>query len=481
MSIKGFTDMKLKYFVLLIILTYSAKAQFIEDALRYTKQNGMITPRTASMGVAYNGLVDDVGALLYNPAGLTLIQKSELSFGLGFVRNSAETSFMNVNDLFKSNNEFINHAAVVSGFVIDGKKTSIGIGYFREGDFYNNLQFSSLNNNSTMIASEAKYGPRDDKQNWAYDMFLASKNGNNFITPLTDSLQQTGRISEKGGLHSVVGGISFDINENVSIGGSIIGKWGNYTYVRDYSESDILGLYSNTPIDGYQFSKLDLKEDLTQKVSGISGSIGVVGKYENILRFSANIKFPTWYQFDESFYKRFDVSYLNNNANYFTYGGNATYNLTTPFVYSAGVSINNMGLTFSAGVEYSDVSQLQFSDANSNVIDLNSDIIRELVGQTTWGFGLEYDPGFIPFVGRISYSRTTSPYIQDISNANKSNFAMGIGVYLGEKVRIDGVFRWTEFSEIRTNYKDANSIASYSRYLLKNQPLTLGFGITYRY
>jgi len=468
--------------LILILLPILLRAQFIEDALRYAKPNGIITPRVAAMGTSYIGLADDYGALFYNPAGLTLVQQSELNIGLGFKRNKSEADFLSNTNIFNSNSEFITNFGLVSGFVRNGKKISVGIGYYRESDFYNTLEFSAMNPNSTMIASEAKLGPKTDDDNWAYQLYLANKNNSQgFSTPYSDSLVQTSFVNESGGLHNISGGIAFDVNENVSLGASIIGKWGTYDYKRDYTESDAFGVYTNTNIDGYTLSELRSSEGLTQKVSGISGSIGIIAKYDNFLRASANIKFPTWYRVEESFNKRLDASYRNQNGRFFEYDGKNSYNLTTPFIYSAGVSFHYLGITFSTGVEYSDVSQLSFSDASSEVLSLNNQIVKELIGQTTWGMGLEYDPGFIPFVGRISYSITTSPYSYDVPGAYKSVLGMGLGVYLGSNVRLDAVFQWNDFAEVRTNYTDANYISEYTRYILKNKPLNLSFGITYRY
>jgi len=150
-------------------------------------------------------------------------------------------------------------------------------------------------------------------------------------------------------------------------------------------------------------------------------------------------------------------------------------------VYSAGLSIHGEGLTFAAGIEYSDATQLKFSDAISEVMALNNRIMLELVGRTTWGFGLEYDIPLVPIVARASYSRTTSPYQMDIPNANLTNFSIGGGVYLGKKVRIDGVFRWIEYSEQRTNFKTQQDVENYANFVVSRMPLNISLGLTYRY
>jgi hypothetical protein len=462
-------------------------SQFIEDALRYSKPNGLISARVAALGVSYNGLIDDIGAILYNPAGLTLIGKSELSLGLGFTRNSTESDYLNSSSLFKTNNEFVTNFGLASAFKINKRKAAIGIGYFLENNFNNSMKFTVFNPYSSYIGSEADFGDRTDSLNWAYQLYLANKSGNTFISPFNDSLTQNLFIMEKGGLHSVTGAMAFDVNDNVTLGLSISGKWGTYTYRSEYTESDDNNYFSNISVDGFTFQSLESVQDISQKVAGITGAVGVQARLENFMRFGASIKFPTWYQFDENFNQKITAYYTNQKPRYkpsnddLSSNNENSYNMTTPFVYSAGVSVNGMGLTFAAGVEYTDVTQIEFSDAIPKLISLNSKIIQELVGQTTWGFGLEYDPQIIPIVGRISYSRTTSPYFKDIPNANKSNFAIGGGIYLAENVRLDGVFKWTEFSEQRINYKETENPLTYSSYILKNNPLNIGFTMTYRY
>nr|HPO62130.1 hypothetical protein [Candidatus Kapabacteria bacterium] len=109
----------IKFFGLLILiftLAISANAQSIEDALRYTRNNGYITPRAAGLNVSYYGISDDLAALAYNPAGLSLIGKTELSFGFGFSTFSTETNFLNNKIPFNSNDEYITHAGLAVPF-----------------------------------------------------------------------------------------------------------------------------------------------------------------------------------------------------------------------------------------------------------------------------------------------------------------------------------------------------------------------------
>ncbi|MBX3045331.1 MAG: hypothetical protein KIT33_12360 [Candidatus Kapabacteria bacterium] len=469
-------------FLFIIISVTQVRAQFIEDALRYTMPNGIITPRAAAMNVSFHGISDDISALYYNPAGLSLIGKSELSFGLGFTNTNNETDFVSSKNILSSNNEYITHAGIAIPVSFDDTKAAIAIGYFLEDDFNSIFSFSGFNPRATLIGSETSFGPRNTNDNWAYLLYLADATDNGFVTPFGDSLQQTSMISETGGLQNVSGGVSFDVSEYVAFGFGITGKWGNYAYRKEYSEFDNNSIHSGTSIEGRVFNRLDAVQNLNQNVSGINATLGIQARLSNFMRFGVAVKTPTWYQVDENFDARFDASYKSGHQpEFYQYSGKNSYNLRTPFVYSAGLSIHGEGLTFAAGVSYSDATQLKFSDAVPELMALNNRIILELVGQTTWGFGLEYDIPMMPVVARASYERTTSPYHMDIANANITNLSLGGGVYVGKNIRVDGVFRWIDFSEQRVNFPTQENISSYGNYIVNRMPLNISFGVTYRY
>ncbi|MBE2190291.1 MAG: hypothetical protein KGZ71_13620 [Desulfobulbaceae bacterium] len=473
--------------VCIICANVAVHAQFIDDALRYAKSNPIVSPRAAALNVAFYGISDDASAMLFNAAGLTLIGKSELNVGLGFTRNSSETDYLNFNNMLKTNVESITNAALISSFQFGSNKRNgaIGIGYFLEDDFVNTFRLTGVNNNYSMIASEVDFGPGNADDNWAYQLYLADElqNGNQFYfaTPYRDSLSQSAMVTEKGGLHNVTAAFAYDVNEFVALAFSIAGKWGNYGYTREFTERDSRGIYANTNVGGFVFDNLQTHETLNQKVSGITGSVNIMARLEEFLRFGATIKFPTWYQFEEEFTAKYTANYRNEQSRFYEFDGESSYNLRTPFVYAAGLSVNTLGLTFSAGVEYTDVTQMEFSDALPKVMALNNNIILDLVGQTTWGLGAEYQIPIFPGMVRASYAKTTSPYQQDIPNAGVENFAIGGSVFVGKNIRIDGVMRWVDYSELRTTYTSPQEMQQYARYTLTKSPLNIMFGMAYRF
>jgi hypothetical protein len=474
---------KIKYIMIAVLgfaFLSTANSQTIEDALRIAQPNGIITPRAASLSVAFHGISDDFSAVAYNPAGLALINRSELNVGLGFLRNNTETLYLDRETIFGSNDAYVSHAGMVVPFSTSNGNAAIAVGYFLESNFDNNIDYSGFNQQSTMINHYAKFGPNGDNKtdNMAYFLWLTDEDLN---TPITDSLRQESFISETGGLHNVSGSIAFSLSEFVSIGGTLSGKWGNFRYDREYSETDIYDKYNEFHDDysNIDFHILTVNEVIEQTISGLSGSIGVMGRVEDFLRFGVTVKFPTYYEIDERFSQEANATFDNGETVDPPYyrEGETSYKVHTPFIYAGGVSIHAAGITFSVGGEYTDVTQMEFSDAPDEVMDLNRVIVQNLIGQATWGFGIEYDIPLFPGVVRGSYSSTTSPYAEDIPGASFRRIALGGGIYLAPNIRLDGVFQWTANSQLRTSYSNASD----TRYIYDMKPLNMALQLTYRY
>ena len=149
-----------------IATSFTLKAQFIEDALRYSQNNGTYTVRAGALGTAFHGLSDDIGAMMYNPAGLSLLTKSEFTLGLGFAANNTSALFMGANETFKSNNAYFNNIGLVVPINMGDRNASFGIGYFMETNFDNNISFSGINAKSSFVDWQAKNGPGNPLYPW---------------------------------------------------------------------------------------------------------------------------------------------------------------------------------------------------------------------------------------------------------------------------------------------------------------------------
>ncbi|MDP2366182.1 MAG: hypothetical protein Q8M94_20720, partial [Ignavibacteria bacterium] len=302
-----------------IATSFTLKAQFIEDALRYSQNNGTYTVRAGALGTAFHGLSDDIGAMMYNPAGLSLLTKSEFTLGLGFAANNTSALFMGANETFKSNNAYFNNIGLVVPINMGDRNASFGIGYFMETNFDNNISFSGINAKSSFVDWQAKNGPGNETgsyaDNLAYHLWLA---GDDLKTPIVGGNQQIAFIQEKGGLHSITTGFAMELSKYISAGFTISGKWGRFKYHNKFEEAivvpnkytdsstkqfvyDSLTKKTDTILNQCDFNNMTYESDLEQNIGGISGSIGIMAKLNKFFRFGVSIKFPSYYSVDEVF------------------------------------------------------------------------------------------------------------------------------------------------------------------------------------
>jgi hypothetical protein len=467
-------------------------AQTIEDAYRYSQPNGVITPRAGGLGIAYQGIADDYAALFHNPAGLSLITKSELNFGFGFLNHNQTTDFNKNSTDFSISDGFISNVGVVAPTSHRKRKAALAIGYFYEGNYNGSHEFSAYNVASSMIGHQAKYGaaPNSGAINWAYELYLADKKGDDsgYTTDYNDNMMQEGFVDMNGGMNNISGGLGFDLNDNFALGFSIIGKIGSFEYYREYSEYDSKGLH-NTPVEGYELDRFTYSEFYNSSITGITGKVGMQARLSNNFRLGVAVELPTWYNFDDDFGKTYAAQYTDGRSIAFSpYSEYAydtlmtSYSLVTPFVYSLGASYNIFGLTVSGAVEYSDASQIEYTDAAPELSSVNRAIAKELTSQLKYGLGVEWQVPNTPVQLRASYQNLTSPYQNDIEdeNTNFTTIAGGASLFLGKSVRMDAVVSWSSMEEYRSLYGYSDE-SHYSYYKYTSNPLNIALGIAYRF
>jgi len=474
---------RIAVFWAVLVLSEPLSAQFIEDALRFARMDGFPTPRAGALGIGYAGIADDFAALYYNPAGLVLIPSSvELSGGLLFAHNTSRTEFLGTTPVTSaSNSTALSHlgAAATQRW---NRKTRIGlaIGYILENDYELTLRYGGFNPSSSIIAYWTDQSSRPSS-NRAFRLYLADTVGGRLITPVRDSLQQSGFVRERGGMHSLSGGIAFELSQWAALGFSVSLKYGRYRYGRSYTESDVLNRYNWLDTVGFSnvdFDLLELEEELSQEAQGITGSIGLLVRMGEFLRLGLTAAFPTFFQVTEKFSQEATAYFDNGDRRSVRESGENSYNVITPFRFGAAVGLHlpQTGLTFCAAASYNDVTQLEFTDAPPALLRLNRAILEQLVGQTAWGGGIEWTPELLPMSFRVGFTAITSPYQQDIAGATTRIYSTGAALYLQPNLRLDFLLRWVEWSELRSNYG-----GSLSQYLLHRRPVTIAAGLTYRY
>lgn len=469
--------------IFLMLIAFEAKAQYMEDGVRLLNTNGIISSRSGAMGVGFNGIVDDISSLYYNPAGLSLIPKSELSIGFGMANINNDNTFLGQMKSMDVNDEFISHIGVASPLRSNtGLNSVIAVGYFREASFDNNIKIEGFNSQSTYIRHNAESGGTSSIAHEA-------KLSNGSETPYQKDLQQSAFIDESGGMHNIVGGAGFELTEKFSIGFTLTGKWGSFAYSKDFKEIDVNNIYETMSDDLYgDLQQFRMKNHTQQDISGISGSFGLLAKPTNNSRISIGVKFPTKYSIDEEFYTDYYIDFDGEN-NYLDLEQPelyySSYSIYTPFVYTLGASFNIVGLTTSIGLEYSDASQLDFSSSSADIdqfIDeINQYIIEDLGSQIKYGVAFEYEiPNANMFV-RGGYTKVGSPYKDKDLYGDLDRISGGLGILVGKDLMLNFTFITIGRDEKRVLYGEESISETYTTYDVSNSNMYFGLGLNYRY
>lgn len=476
-----------KFVISMITLCFglNLQAQMIEDALNMSISNTYITPRAGGLGIAYYGISDDFASIAYNPAGLALIGKGEISFGFNINPNSTETEFLANNMNTFSTNIYLTNLGIILPFKTNLGNATLGIGYYMESNFNNTMEFGALNPYSTYIqytAEESRKRGWGIAENFATYLWLAD---DNYDTPIKKGLFQEAMINEKGGIKDFSGAIALELSENLTVGFTLTGKWGNYNYLREYIETDINNIYNEfiyrnengkLVFDNVDFHHLKVDESVDQDISGVTASLGLMGKIENFVRIGFTLKFPSYYEVNENFSQTAIAYFDNGDIRDTMYLFSNYYKIITPWIFSGGISFNIEGLIATAGIEYTDLTQMEFS-GESNLELLNLDIKKQMTALIKYGAGLEWQTPFLPVDLRVGFSYTTPPYSSSFKGEERIGLSFGTGIYLQNNMRLDLVAEYQQYKKLWNIYGNSSETKLY----FTQKPINIGIQLIYRY
>lgn len=458
-------------FFIAIVSCSIAQAQYVEDAIRMLGSNGQITQRAGALGVSSYGISDDASALFYIPAGIYLQKDNELNLGMNLTNGNITTNYNSTQTNNSANSQAIsNISLIIPGRNYHADGFTFGIGYFYDKNLNATSGFNSFMPNGTYLSHLSQ---QQSNKVWMEKVLDYSG-----VMPYSDSLFQSARVSESGGVHNINAAIGFEVDKNFLAGVSVIGRFGNFDYSRRLTETDVYGKYNLS--GSIDLSKFTETNAFSQEYSGFAVSVSGMYLINDYARVTAKIESPTFYEIKETFSRK-AVAEFKPNAQGVVYkneettlDGEQTYNLITPFIFSAGASVNLIGITFTGGVEYMDAAQTHYesTENSGDFEELNTQISNELRGLVKWGVGMEYPLPFTNFIVRGSYEKQTSAY-KEVLNRSQS-VGLGLGYVIGKKIRIDALMKFSEFNDRFTTY--GNKFYTY-----QTTPTIYGLGITYRF
>jgi long-subunit fatty acid transport protein len=433
-------------------------AQYPEDALRFATPGFGIGARSLGMGNAYTGVASDYSALYWNPAGLAQMHLGEFSAGLSVLNFQNNSTFFGAQQSYSNNSTHLNAFGVVLPVPVRRGNLVFAFGYDRNSEFTTGLSFSGFNPNSSIIQTYAQDGtapPGDLSGNLAYQLFLADTAGGKFKSPITNRVTQIGKVLEGGGLNNWSAGGAIDIGKELSVGLTLTSVSGTYRYDRNYREQDNAGIYPSP----YDFKELVIDDFVESDISGFNMKFGLLYRVPDRFRFGVAVKTPTWFNIKETFGTTGSTTFRTIGADgKSSYGpfdnpGSGEYDVNTPWVLSAGGSVILHDLVLSADVDYTDWTQLEFKNANPDVLAKNKEI-KDIFQATTNGrVGAEYDLKDYGIRVRGGFMYYPSPFQEDKSSSFDQKYVTaGLGFSLGEFSMFDLAYAHGWWKTFQSNY-----------------------------
>lgn len=476
------------FFILtsVFFFTGTSQAQSLTDATRLAQEPLGTGARAISMGGAAIANANDFSALDWNPAALTLMDFGEINLSLFIKGHNSTASFYRISSDESLTNTDLASFGFASPVLTTRGHLAYGISYDRVQDFNSAYSFSAVNSTSSFLdtkgfvknegnrfgLSTADFQSFLDANNLAWALFLthnADSAHPNLSTPFgKGGLQQSGTVTEEGGMNALRFGAGIDVAENLALGAAVNVFFGRYDSRRVYNEKDVNNIFT-APADTLSpdnFQSAQIIDIRQQSQAGFSLKLGLLASPNEHFRFGFTFETPEIFSVEDRFQRTGSSVFRNGNTHSSTdeltnpdvAALNAitvnNYTVTTPMKFGAGVSFNLSGLTLSGAADFSDQSQLRFSNADVDLSDLNDSARKNLKAVLNWKVGAEYVIKPIGLILRGGYGLDPSPYKDNPSSFGTKNLSAGIGVLLSKSSIAEITYRRTSYRTDHVLYND---------------------------
>lgn len=485
------------YAILLILpLVVSSQNMYNMSALFDNSPSG--SARFLSMGGSMGALGGDISVMGTNPAGTAIYRSSDFNLTgmLGVVDNKTMLDGKNTITNYTGTN--MNNAGFVMAFDVDTppvKFVNFGVGYRRKANVGNNLSvkgnydgfsqqylidylyrqnqfdidkmttdmYSNFGYNwLALLAADANI--TDDEGNFLFYPAFKNDEDDTWIYDIIYNPDCFGYYSEeRGGLDVFDVNLSVNIDDRVYLGATLGYYKLDYSRYSSYYEADEHGeIYT-------------LKNNYKVNGSGFDFKLGAIFrpfKYSPF-KVAAFVHTPIFYKLVDSssasMFGPFGDGYETKHEDCFGDELYVAYSLRTPWRFGASMSYTfGKYVALNAEYEYSDISDIMFTDGTDADKAQNEEISYNLKQQHTVRLGAEVSLGKFAF--RAGYNYISSPFrtdafkfmdnaaITDISTEfinrfDKNIATCGIG-YAGEMLYFDVAYMYQRQNADFSTYYD---------------------------
>lgn len=466
-----------------MLCAFSSTSQNDIDAMRYSQLTFGGTARFAAMGGSMGALGGDISCLSFNPAGIAVFRKTELSITPSLFTQKTTSDYNGTNSFDRKLNFNLGNIGIVASAKLKENKggwetLNFGFGYNRTNNFHNRMSIQGYNTTSSLLDTYVANANGHESADFdgfstglAWQTWLINPDTNgvllyNHVIPRYGELQKKS-LESKGSMGETVFSFGGNYRNKVLLGVTIGYVNARYEEETTYEEIDEKDTIPN-------FKSFSYSQSLTSKGKGLNCKFGVIVKPTDWLRIGAAVHTPTGLSMSDS-YSSTMKSDLEGGIQYDTTSeeGRFNYTVTTPFraIGSIGFVINKIAL-LNVDYEYLDYTYAQLHSSPNVFADVNTTIRSKYTSTGNLRAGAEIR--FDPFAFRLGYALYGSPFHGgENKNAARSSYTAGIG-YRENNYFIDFAYVYTMYKEYAYLYDPAIVSPVTNNYKNASFMLTLG-------
>jgi long-subunit fatty acid transport protein len=395
---------------------YCLLAQSPEEAVNFIQDETGIGLRSRAMGNAYEGVADDYSALYWNPAGLALLESTEIAAELDHLQFSNEARFSQNTELENLNFTGMRSLGLAYKFPTARGSLVIAFGFNRFKDYDNVLRFDGFGRTGNGLEFDLDDG-----------------NGGTGTYVFDRDVQQGETLSESGRLNAWTLGGGLAVSPNASLGVSAQWISGSSLYQFDFFQDDLNNAYTVYPAD---FAEYSLHQEIRTGFSGWSMKIGGMFRMNPNLRFGLAADLPMTLRVSERYSENDALTFDDGTVDAADLGsGEWEYLVRYPVKIGVGAGLDLGPLLLAGGMEYRDWTQVKFdrpeefnmNDDYGGLIADNVLFAERFRPVASYGAGAELR---IPGTGialRGGWRNVPSPVKDAAANLDRRYLSAGLG------------------------------------------------------
>lgn len=430
-------------FTLGLFFCGSVFGQTSVESARYSMSRINGSARNVALAGANTALGAEMSSLHFNPAGIGMFFKQEVSGSGGLTIRGVNTNHYGIENYNSEPRLSIDNLSYVSPFASgtgNWKSINFGISYTRTSNFDEQFRIEGPNPESSLtdafvnlISINGVPKPDVNPIDYPYSVDLAWQtylldvdSFGNYTTPISQYGQrQVKEVSREGETSEISLGLSANYQHKLYLGASLNITTLNFTERAIYSEEP------NPNDTAATLNYFDFEEILITDGNGFNLKVGAIYRLADFVRVGASIHTPTLYSLSDEW-----GAFMTTSTN--TYGevfyespiGFFEYRLVTPWKISTGATFTfNKAAMLSVDYERIDFRSSRFSNRRNSNYDLsfvNSRIANDLMVGNNIKVGGEYRIN--RFFIRGGYAYLQNPISNNFSlNLEQRVTSFGIG------------------------------------------------------